>query len=101
MFHKNLLMTITLNHSLTCSNTVLISVLKSVGLEIVTVILVSSVERTGLDLLFIMLGKSIVHDVRLVAGVNEYSKVKCLFVYNCSLTNNILCIIFKLLLLPL
>ena len=46
----------------------LLSVLKSVGLELVTVILVSSV-KTGLDLLFIMC-KSIVHDVRLVLGMN-------------------------------
>jgi len=54
----------------TCSNTVVISVFKSVGLELVTVIQSSFVKRTGLDLLFIMLGKSVVCAIRLVAGVN-------------------------------
>lgn len=83
----------------TCSNTILISVLNSVGLELVTVILVSSVKRTGLDLLFIMLGKSIVCDVRLVAGVNILEWNVQLFVYNFWLTNSISCIIFKVLLL--
>ena len=48
----------------------MISVFKSVGLELVTVIQSSFVKRTGLDLLFIMLGKSVVCAIRLVAGVN-------------------------------
>ena len=51
---------LTLNHSLTCSNSVKISVFKSVALLFVTITVVLSVKRTVLDLLLIMFGKSFV-----------------------------------------
>ena len=56
-FYNNKL---TLHYSLTCSNTVKISVFKSVALEFVIITLLSSAKRTVLDLLLIMFGKSFI-----------------------------------------
>jgi hypothetical protein len=50
-----------LNHVFKYSNMVVMSLIKSVGLELVTIILVSSVKRTGLDLSLTKFGKSFIY----------------------------------------